>query len=536
VTVNGRTYDAYIPAASKEGQFYQYTCEFDAAWVIFATFGLDVTLDEMVAVLGVDDRVEPYIEETSAGFVIHGGDIATRFSGDYTANFLARSTGTAFRRVFEAYGLRAEPVRDRAGVEAALRRGALIWMKTTVDFKPWRPATWRTPEGAEFQTVLGNDHAVVVIGFNQDGVVIRDVLGPTSSNWERPYEYEVGWESFLAAWGAQAFDGLAVERAPAAAAPAPTLAATEPSVAAAATPAPPALQYSYPIGLPGRALGDGFVIGHGAGVENTWYAPGNWHAGEDWYTQKGDTGGAMVYAVAAGEVVYAGANYPGRVVIVRNDDGLYAMYGHLDPALLVAVGARVERGQPLGAVLAQRNARAPSHLHFELRSFLTAREVNGEAPRYGYSCGVNCPPGPGYWPMRAPDLPADRGWLNPTHVINRRMAPEAAAGSLGEAIVATRPVSTSLALWSAPPDDAGRRELGTVALQPGASVPLLGIWAGDEAPRATSALAYGLWYRVRLTDGQEGWLQAAVPLPSETGSDGRPSSVGFNLFPASAAQ
>jgi hypothetical protein len=212
VEVNGRLYDAYIPAASKEGQAYQYSCEFDAAWVIFATFGYDVSVDEMVGIVGVDERVEPYIEETRDGFVIHGGDIAQRYSGDYTANFLARSTGSAMRRVFEHYGLPAEPVRDRAGVEAALRRGALVWMKTTVDFKPWRPAVWRTPEGQEFRTVLGNDHAVVVIGFNRDAVVIRDVLGPTSSNRQRPYEYEVGWDAFLASWGAQDFDGLAVER------------------------------------------------------------------------------------------------------------------------------------------------------------------------------------------------------------------------------------------------------------------------------------------------------------------------------------
>jgi hypothetical protein len=212
VEVNGRRYDAYIPAATKDKQAYQYSCEFDAAWVIFATFGRDVSVDAMIGAIGVDDRVEPYIEETRDGFVIHGGDIGTRFSGDYSANFLARSTGGAFRRVFEQFGLRAEPVGDRAGVEAALRRGDLIWMKTTVDFKPWRPALWRTPEGVEFPTVLGNDHAVVAIGFNADVVVIRDVLGPTSSNWQRPYEYEVAWETFLASWGAQGFDGLAVGR------------------------------------------------------------------------------------------------------------------------------------------------------------------------------------------------------------------------------------------------------------------------------------------------------------------------------------
>jgi hypothetical protein len=210
VEVNGRMYDAYIPAASKEAQFFQYSCEFDAAWVILETYGIDAPFEAMAAVIGVDDRVEPYIEETADGFLIHGGNIADAFSGDYTANFLARSTGNAFRTVFAHYGLEATPVRDRAGVEAALRAGALVWMKTTVDFKPWRPATWVTPEGETFRTVLGNDHAVVVIGFNQDVVVIRDVLGPTSSNWERPYEYEVDWETFLSRWGAQDYDGLAV--------------------------------------------------------------------------------------------------------------------------------------------------------------------------------------------------------------------------------------------------------------------------------------------------------------------------------------
>ena len=32
--------------------------------------------------------------------------------------------------------------------------------------------------------------------------------------------------------------------------------------------------YSLPIGLPGRMLGDGFLIRHGYACENTWYNPG----------------------------------------------------------------------------------------------------------------------------------------------------------------------------------------------------------------------------------------------------------------------
>jgi hypothetical protein len=208
--VGGRAYEAYIPAASKAGQAYHYSCEFDAAWVIFATFGLEVDVDDMVEAIGVDTRVEPYYQETRDGFIIHGGDITSSYSGDYKHNFLARTTGLAMRKVFTQFGFEARPVHDRAGLEQALRQGRLVWIKTTVDFKPWRPAIWRTPEGRSIRTVLGNDHAVVVIGFNAEGVLIRDVLGPTSSNWERPYEYEVSWEKFLAAWGAQENDGLAV--------------------------------------------------------------------------------------------------------------------------------------------------------------------------------------------------------------------------------------------------------------------------------------------------------------------------------------
>jgi hypothetical protein len=210
VVINGRSYDAYIPAAVKESQLYQYTCEFDAAWVVLQSFGIDVGVEEIIARTPLDSSIEPYFEETPEGFLIYGGDIRTAFSGNYQENFLARSTGSAIAPVFASFGLEANPVSDRAGVEQALRSGALVWMKTTVDFKPWRPAIWITPSGERIPTVLGNDHAVVAIGFNSEVVVIRDVLGPTSSNRQRPLEYEVSWETFLASWGAQNYDGLAV--------------------------------------------------------------------------------------------------------------------------------------------------------------------------------------------------------------------------------------------------------------------------------------------------------------------------------------
>lgn len=210
IQVNGRLFDAYIPAATKPSQFFQYSCEFDAAWVILETYGIPASGDELVASVDHDRSIEPYIEETAQGYLIYGGDITNAYSGDYTKNFLARSTGTAMRKLFDRYSLQTTPVNDQAGLEAALRGGSLVWMKTTVDFNSWRPATWIMPDGRTYRTVLGNDHAVVAMGFSERGVVIRDVLGPTSSNRQRPYEYEVDWGTFMSAWEAQSFDGLAV--------------------------------------------------------------------------------------------------------------------------------------------------------------------------------------------------------------------------------------------------------------------------------------------------------------------------------------
>jgi uncharacterized protein YvpB len=212
VVVGERSYTVLLPAAVKEGQRFQYSCEFDAAWVILQSYGFDVTVDQLIEQTPQDTRIEPAIAETAEGFLIYGGDITRAFSGDYTGNYLARSTSGAFTSLFEQYGLPSVRIGTRAEVEAALLRGELIWMKTTVDFKPWRPATWITPEGERIPTVLGNDHAVVVMGFNDEVVVIRDVLGPTSSGPNRPLQYEVTWETFMAAWGAQNYDALAVGR------------------------------------------------------------------------------------------------------------------------------------------------------------------------------------------------------------------------------------------------------------------------------------------------------------------------------------
>lgn len=209
-TLDAAAYDVYIPVEPKVGQFYSYTCEFDAAWIILATFGLDVPFEEMVTVVGHDTSVEPWYEETAAGFVIYGGDITTAFSGDYTTNMLARASRMAFKPLFEEYELAATLIATQAEAQSALDAGNLIWTKATVDFLPWADATWITPSGEEIATVLGNDHAVVINGYNQRGVVVSDPLGPTSTNWERQFQYEVPWDTFLAVWEAQSYNGLAI--------------------------------------------------------------------------------------------------------------------------------------------------------------------------------------------------------------------------------------------------------------------------------------------------------------------------------------
>jgi hypothetical protein len=288
--------------------------------------------------------------------------------------------------------------------------------------------------------------------------------------------------------------------------------------------------YSYPMGFPGRPLGDGLLVRHGYATENTWYNPGWLHTGEDWYLPEGETGGMGVYAAAAGEVFFAGSEYPGLVVIIRHPDGLYSMYGHLDYALAVEVGQSVERGQLLGSILTRTDGLAPSHLHFELRTFFTTSEVNGNAPRYGVACGVDCPPGPGYWPLDAPEHPSVMGWRNPTHVINHRAWPGGVTA--GAEVILAETAPDVITLWSAPAGDAGAEAIGEISEITGdAAFSLLEIAAGVEDTTGTSAEAYRLWYRIALLTGDAGWVQAAVPTPYDTGSNGRPSSVRFDFLP-----
>jgi murein DD-endopeptidase MepM/ murein hydrolase activator NlpD len=295
-----------------------------------------------------------------------------------------------------------------------------------------------------------------------------------------------------------------------------------------------ALAYSFPVGLPGRPLGDGLLIRHGFTCENTWYNTGWWHTGEDWYLTDGqESAGVGVFAVADGEVVFADSDYPGRVVIVQHAENLYSMYGHLDYDLSVTEGDEVVRGQQLGTIFLRTEGRAPSHLHFEFRDFVIKDEINGSNPSYGVRCGYMCAPGPGYWPMDAPELPVDKGWRNPSHAIARRAFGGAPPEDAEVVVSSSAPETASL--WSAPSDHADAAQSGELALTAGERYRLISIAAGQETTRNTSADAYRLWYRLALPDGGRAWVQAARPSTNDTGSDGRPSTVMFDFLVAATA-
>jgi len=214
VETDGAVWDAYIQLPIKEGQDFHYTCEFDSSWIILKAYGHDLTLDEQLGAVGHDRSIEPWYEETASGVIVWGGDIAEMYSGHYEENFLARARCSAMRKVFEAVGLGVTVADTRELIEEALLRGEPVYFKSTVDFLDWVPATWIAPDGDEFPVVLGNDHALIVMGFNEREVIIRDPLGPTTTNYERPWQYRVSWERYLEVIAAQGNDAIAIAPEP----------------------------------------------------------------------------------------------------------------------------------------------------------------------------------------------------------------------------------------------------------------------------------------------------------------------------------
>ncbi len=283
--------------------------------------------------------------------------------------------------------------------------------------------------------------------------------------------------------------------------------------------------FSLPVGWDDRIPGDGVVLRHAFQVENTSLYPGWWHTGENWYLDfDGNSAGAPVVAVADGLVVFAGSDYPGRVVIIQHEGGIFSMYGHLDYDLLVGEGDTVERGQQIARVLNKTDGRSPSHLHFEIRSFLMESFINGDAPMYGVACGYECPPGPGYWPFSDGRVPTQVGWLNPLHVIYGRAygadIPESAEVVVAESGGVFPVRETRLAEPAA-----------EIVLQPGARLPLLEIAAGEEATLETSATAYSVWCKVLFgMNGRTGWIPAVRATDEFVQSDGRPATVRIDLL------
>lgn len=283
--------------------------------------------------------------------------------------------------------------------------------------------------------------------------------------------------------------------------------------------------FTLPMGWDDMLPGNGVVLRHAFDVENTSLYPGWWHTGENWYLDfEGNSAGAPVYAVAEGVVVFAGSDYPGRVVIIEHDGGIYSMYGHLDYDLLVGEGATVTRGQLIARVLNKTDGRSPSHLHFEIRSFVTQSFINGDAPMYGFACGYRCPPGPGYWPFSDGRLPTQVGWLNPLHVIYGR--------AFGSDIPAGAEVIVSNSASNFPLRERLHAEpSGTIQFDPGTSLPLLEIAAGDEATLETSATAYSVWCKIELgMTGRAGWIPAVRATSEYVQSDGRPATIRIDLL------
>lgn len=210
VAADGWYWDAYIQLPVKEGQDFHFTCEFDSAWITLQAYGFDLNLEQQMSIVGVDDSIEPWYEETSTGIVVWGGDIDEHYCGHYDTNILARSRCNAMRKVFESVGLGVAVTDTRKLIENALLRGYPVFFKSTVDFLDWTPATWHTPDGDTFPVVLTNDHALTVMGFNADEVIIRDPLGPTTTNYQRPWQYRVSWDRFLEVIAAQGNDAIAI--------------------------------------------------------------------------------------------------------------------------------------------------------------------------------------------------------------------------------------------------------------------------------------------------------------------------------------
>ena len=210
VTADEQEWHAYIQLPVKEGQYDHFTCEFDSAEIILRAYGSNLTLEDQMTIVGQDNSIVPEADDSGPIVIIHGGDIDEHFCGFVDTNILSRARGNAVRKVFDHEDLKVTVTSTRESIETALLAGEPVWFKSTVDFLDWDPSIWITPDGDEFPVVYTNDHALIVMGFNERDVIIRDPLGPTSTNERRPWQYMVSWERFLDVFASQGNDGLAI--------------------------------------------------------------------------------------------------------------------------------------------------------------------------------------------------------------------------------------------------------------------------------------------------------------------------------------
>jgi murein DD-endopeptidase MepM/ murein hydrolase activator NlpD len=116
-----------------------------------------------------------------------------------------------------------------------------------------------------------------------------------------------------------------------------------------------------------------------AGLVSSEYGPrwGKIHKGMDIAADAGEP----VYAIAAGEVIYAGDGLRGygNVVIVRHDKQMSSLYAH-NSELKVHQGDQVAQGTLL-ALLGNTGHSTGPHVHFEIREGDTAIDPRGVLPK-----------------------------------------------------------------------------------------------------------------------------------------------------------
>lgn len=120
----------------------------------------------------------------------------------------------------------------------------------------------------------------------------------------------------------------------------------------------------------------------GAGIVSSEFGD-RWHkkhAGLDIAADAGEP----VYAVAAGEVLYADNRMRGygNVVILRHDSRMTTLYAH-NQTLKVKLGDKVEQGQVIAALGSTGHSTGP-HVHFEMRKANVAQDPRGLLPKSGF--------------------------------------------------------------------------------------------------------------------------------------------------------